>query len=45
MRVNDAAEFIELDITATNELKLIVTDAVDGTEWDHSDWGEAKIEL
>ena len=44
MKVNDAAKFIELDITGTNELKLVVTDAGDGTEWDHADWGEAKIE-
>ncbi len=44
MRVKDAAERVELDITGTNELKLVVTDAGDGTEWDHSDWAEAKIE-
>jgi hypothetical protein len=43
MRIKDEAQFIEVDITGVNELKLNVNDAGDGTNWDHADWAEAKI--
>lgn len=34
---------IDLDIAGVNELKLVVTNGVNGGDWDHADWGDAKI--
>ncbi|MFC5529681.1 NPCBM/NEW2 domain-containing protein [Cohnella yongneupensis] len=34
---------IDLDISGVNELKLVVTNGVNGGDWDHADWGDAKI--
>lgn len=44
MKVNDPAEFVKINITGINELKLIVNDGGDGQHWDHAIWAEAKLE-
>ncbi|WP_219834830.1 NPCBM/NEW2 domain-containing protein [Paenibacillus sp. R14(2021)] len=33
----------DVDISGANELKLVVTNGVAGGDWDHADWGDAKI--
>jgi hypothetical protein len=43
MKVTDQAISTAVDISGIHELKLIVMDAGDGQEWDHADWGDAKI--
>ncbi len=45
MKDNDAAIYVDVDITGINELKLIVNDGGDGQSWDHADWAEAKISV
>lgn len=44
MKVTDPAEFVKINITGINELKLIINDAGDGQGWDHANWADAKIE-
>lgn len=34
---------VDLDIAGANELKLVVTNGENGGDWDHADWGDAKI--
>jgi alpha-galactosidase len=38
-----AATVVDIDVTGTNRLTLVVTDGGDGTEYDHADWADAKI--
>ena len=37
------AKFIDLPVAGVNELKLFVSDAGDGTHYDHADWADAKL--
>ncbi|MFD5922020.1 NPCBM/NEW2 domain-containing protein [Kitasatospora sp. NPDC058201] len=39
----DRAKRLTADLTGANELRLVVTDAGDGTSWDHADWAGARI--
>lgn len=34
---------IDLDISGVNELKLVVKNGGNGNDWDHADWGGARI--
>ncbi len=34
---------INLDVTGKSELKLVVTDGGDGTQYDHADWAGARL--
>ena len=43
MRLGDAAEAIELDLTGCQQIALLVTDAGDGIAYDHADWAEAEF--
>jgi hypothetical protein len=43
MHIMDQAIPVKVDITGINELKLIVGDAGDGTNYDHANWAEARI--
>ena len=43
IKINTPPEHILLNITKVNELKLVVTDGGDGIEYDHVDWGNAKL--
>jgi hypothetical protein len=40
---NSAARNVNLDVSGKNELALIVTDAGDGTAFDHADWANAQV--
>lgn len=39
----DKAQNIDVDITGVNELKLVVEDGKDGSQYDHADWAEPVI--
>ncbi|MFD8599437.1 NPCBM/NEW2 domain-containing protein [Kitasatospora sp. NPDC059646] len=39
----DAAKKLTVDLTGATTLRLVVTDAGDGTSWDHADWADAKV--
>lgn len=39
----DKQKFVEVDITGTSELKLLVTDGGNGNGSDHADWADAKL--
>jgi hypothetical protein len=43
MTATTDTQFIDLDINGINELKLIVTNGIAGGDWDHADWGDARI--
>jgi hypothetical protein len=43
MRGNQAPEMIAIDVTGKNSIDLIVTDAGDGKNYDHADWGNASL--
>ncbi|WP_227014041.1 NPCBM/NEW2 domain-containing protein [Paenibacillus psychroresistens] len=43
MNATSATQVIDLDITGVNELKLVVTNGGNGSDWDHADWGDARI--
>jgi alpha-galactosidase len=45
MRHADPARRIDLDLTGVTNLVLITTDAGDGRDYDHADWGEAEFEF
>lgn len=45
LKINTPPEHILINIDKVNELKLVVTDAGDGIEYDHADWGNAKLIL
>ena len=38
-----AAKKLTADVTGANELRLVVTDAGDGINYDHADWADAKV--
>ena len=44
MRAGDAARDCEVDVAGVKSLVLEVSDAGDGSNWDHADWAEAKFE-
>ncbi|MFF4582460.1 NPCBM/NEW2 domain-containing protein [Streptomyces sp. NPDC001373] len=39
----DPAKRLAADLTGAARLRLVVTDAGDGTSWDHADWADPKI--
>lgn len=39
----DPAKKLTADLTGATTLRLVVTDAGDGTSWDHADWADAEI--
>lgn len=43
MKGKDAARRVDLDITGKGELRLVVTDAGNGINFDHADWADPKI--
>lgn len=43
LNATSATPDIDLDISGVNELKLIVTNGGNGNDWDHADWGGARI--
>ncbi|MFD2612427.1 NPCBM/NEW2 domain-containing protein [Paenibacillus gansuensis] len=43
MTATSETQFIDLDISGVNELKLVVTNGSAGGDWDHADWGDARI--
>jgi hypothetical protein len=43
MRGTSAGRAIDINVTARAELKLVVTDAGDGSSSDHADWGLARL--
>ena len=45
MRSGDAPKPIDLDVTGAKRLTLKVTDAGDGINYDHADWGDATLTL
>ena len=44
MKAGVAAKICEVDLTGVQTLLLEVTDAGDGTTYDHADWADAKFE-
>lgn len=44
LRANDKAISIEVDLKSLKHLRLLVTGAGDGIDYDHADWAMAKIE-
>ena len=45
MRTGDAPKKIDVSLKNVKILKLIVTDADDGINFDHADWAEAKLQV
>ncbi|RED63239.1 NPCBM/NEW2 domain-containing protein [Cohnella lupini] len=43
MTATSETQLVDLDINGVNELKLIVTNGIAGGDWDHADWGDARI--
>ncbi len=43
MRAGDPAKKVEIDLSGTGRLGLVVTDGGDGNDCDHADWAEAAI--
>lgn len=43
LKINSPAAHVLLNIDSVNELKLVVTDGGDGIEYDHADWGNARL--
>ncbi|MEF2278529.1 NPCBM/NEW2 domain-containing protein [Deinococcus sp. YIM 134068] len=43
MRGTDAAKPVSVDVTGVQNLRLVVTDAGDGIQFDHADWAEARV--
>jgi len=39
----DGAKSVNVNISGLNNLKLEVSDAADGLDYDHADWGNAKV--
>ncbi len=39
----DTARSVSVSVAGKNQLKLVVTDGGDGLQFDHADWGSAKI--
>jgi hypothetical protein len=38
-----AGTAVDVDVTGTNRLTLVVTDGGDSIEYDHADWADATI--
>ncbi|MFC3802296.1 NPCBM/NEW2 domain-containing protein [Cohnella sp. GCM10012308] len=43
MTATSETQLIDLDISGAREMKLVVTNGVAGGDWDHADWGDARI--
>lgn len=43
MRHNTPSKSVKVDVAGKSELKLIVTNAGDGSAWDHADWAAARL--
>ncbi len=43
LTVDDAPEFVEVDVTNAYELKLVVTDGGNGIGSDHGNWADARL--
>ncbi|MGO4537909.1 NPCBM/NEW2 domain-containing protein [Paenibacillus sp. 2TAB19] len=43
MDANSDTIDIDVDISGAQQLKLVVTNGGNGTDWDHADWGDARI--
>ncbi|WP_068605463.1 NPCBM/NEW2 domain-containing protein [Paenibacillus swuensis] len=43
MNATSETQLIDVDVNGVNELKLIVTGGIAGSDWDHADWGDARI--
>jgi hypothetical protein len=43
VRGTDAAKPVTVDVGGRSELRLVLTDAGDGTSYDHADWAAAKV--
>jgi glucose/arabinose dehydrogenase len=39
----DPAQHVEVDITAAEELRLVVSDGGDNVWWDHANWADARL--
>ncbi len=44
MKAGTKAQSIDVDVTGVSILRLVVTDAGDGIDYDHADWADAKVE-
>ena len=44
MRAGDAPKACSVDLTGVKVLELLVNDGGNGTDFDHADWADAKIE-
>ncbi|MDX1934648.1 MAG: NPCBM/NEW2 domain-containing protein [Capsulimonadales bacterium] len=45
MKGKQPAKSVEVDLTGAKRLRLVVTDAGDGINYDHADWADAAIAL
>ena len=43
LRGGEAAETVDVALDGVEEIELVVRDGGDGSEYDHADWGEAKL--
>lgn len=44
MRGDTPAQQVEVNVSGVSELKLIVTEASDGSHYDHANWADARLE-
>ncbi len=42
---SDAARVVDVPISGSNQLRLVVSGGPDGVGWDHADWGNARVEI
>ncbi|MEA2825953.1 MAG: hypothetical protein QOG43_392, partial [Actinomycetota bacterium] len=40
---NSGARTVDINVTGATSLRLVVTDAADGTNWDQADWANARL--
>lgn len=45
LKGSSAPQQVEVDVRGAAELKLVVTDAGDGINYDHADWADARVVL
>jgi hypothetical protein len=45
MRGGDPAQAVAVDVKGAKTLRLVVTDAGDGFEFDHADWADARLQV
>lgn len=43
MKSNSPKQRLMVDVRNSNEVKLVVDAATNGTTWDHADWAEARF--